>query len=288
MKGASGLKINLEKSNIILLGKQEGNVKSVGGINCMQEPFKILGVWFSRNEGEMDKLNFTPRLEKMQNVLNIWRQRDLTLKGKITIIKSLGISQILYVMNMLFVPKWVIVKSEKILYNFLWNDKPEKIRRKTICAQIDKGGLKMVTIDIMIKSMKLSWLRLICDKVYSPVVNLYFEGYSLSDFVGFSYGLKDIPLIIPRFYKQLLEIWYKFREEHCKLSKLDESIWINENIKCGSKTIFFKDFYNKNMKIVGDIVQSNRIISFNEAKNKFRLKDGDFFEIPTSCCCHSI
>ena len=42
------------------------------------------------------------------------------------------------------------------------------------------------------------------------------------------------------------------------------------------------------MKIVGDIVQSNRIISFNEAKNKFRLKDGDFFEIPTSCCCHSI
>ena len=176
MKGASGLKINLEKSNIILLGKQVGNVKSVAGINCMQEPFKILGVWFSRNKGEMDKLNFTPRLEKMQNVLNIWRQRDLTLKGKITIIKSLGISQILYVMNMLFVPKWVIVKSEKILYNFLWNDKPEKIRRKTICAQIDKGGLKMVNIDIMIKSMKLSWLRLICDKVYSPVVNLYFEG----------------------------------------------------------------------------------------------------------------
>ena len=128
----------------------------------------------------MDKLNFTPRLEKKQKVLNtsIWRQRDLTLKGKITIIKSLGISQILYVMNMLFVPKWVIVKSEKILYNFLWNDKPEKIRRKTICAQIDKGGLKMVNIDIMIKSMKLSWLRLICDKVYSPVVNLYFEGYS--------------------------------------------------------------------------------------------------------------
>ena len=278
MKGASGLKINLEKSNIILLGKQVGNVKSVGGINCMQEPFKILGVWFSRNKGEMDKLNFTPRLEKMQNVLSIWRQRDLTLKGKITIIKSLGISQILYVMNMLFVPKWVIVKSEKILYDFLWNDKPAKIRRKTICAQIDKGGLKMVNIDIMIKSMKLSWLRLICDKVYSPVVNLYFEGYSLSDFVGFSYGLKDIPLIIPRFYKQLLEIWYKFRKEHCKLSKLEESIWINENIKCGSKTIFFKDFYNKNMKIVGDIVQSNRIISFNEAKNKFGLKDGDFLK----------
>ena len=195
-----------------MLRKQVGNVKSVGGINCMQEPFKILGVWFSRNKGEMDKLNFTPRLQKMQNVLNIWRQWDFTLKvkGKITIIKSLCISQILYVMNMLFVPKWVIVKSEKILYNFLWNDKPEKIRRKTICAQIDKGGLKMVNIDIMIKSMKLLWLRLICDKVYSPVVNLYFEGYSLSDFVGFSYGLKDIPLIIPRFYKQLLEIWYKF------------------------------------------------------------------------------
>ena len=139
MKGASGLKINLEKSNIILLGKQVGNVKSVGGINCMQEPFKILGVWFSRNKGEMDKLNFTPRLEKMQNVLNIWRQRDLTLKGKITIIKNLGISQILYVMNMLFVPKWVIVKSEKYFTISCGMINQKKLDEKQFVHKLIKG-----------------------------------------------------------------------------------------------------------------------------------------------------
>ena len=44
----------------------------------------------------------------MKSLLNIWGQRNLSIKGKITVINSLVISKILYVASVIPLPAQVI------------------------------------------------------------------------------------------------------------------------------------------------------------------------------------
>ena len=43
---------------------------------------KVLGIWISKNFEEMIKTNFEESISKLKNLLNIWAQRNLTLKGQ--------------------------------------------------------------------------------------------------------------------------------------------------------------------------------------------------------------
>ena len=46
-----------------------------------------------------------PQLKKIQNLLNIWQQRNLSLIGKITIMKTLALSKLVFLFTSLPNPK---------------------------------------------------------------------------------------------------------------------------------------------------------------------------------------
>ena len=64
--------------------------------SCPRDPVKILGIYFSYDDKMNDHYNFNVKTQKLQTHLDIWSSRSLTLFGKVLIIKSLGLSQILY------------------------------------------------------------------------------------------------------------------------------------------------------------------------------------------------
>ena len=45
----------------------------------------------------MLKINFDERIEKLNTLLNIWSQRNLTIKGRITILKAKALPLVTYV-----------------------------------------------------------------------------------------------------------------------------------------------------------------------------------------------
>ena len=92
----SGLTLNVKKSKAMWLGKWEKNKSNPLNIKWMRSPVRILGVHVSYNEKENNELNFGLKIRKMQTNLDIWRTRNLTLFGKVMIIKSLGLSQLVY------------------------------------------------------------------------------------------------------------------------------------------------------------------------------------------------
>ena len=49
------------------------------------------------------------------------------------------------------------------MYKFIWNSKPEKIKRKHLTQTYQKGGLKMLNIDLFINSIKCSWIKRLFD-----------------------------------------------------------------------------------------------------------------------------
>ena len=46
-----------------------------------------------------------------------------------------------------------------MFYSFLWNNKPDKIKRNTANQKLTNGGLDMLDVDKFDKSLKLTWIR---------------------------------------------------------------------------------------------------------------------------------
>ena len=68
-----------------------------------------LGVTFTTLSGDVVKLNYELQLEKIQNLLKTWQGRDFSLIGKITIIKSLAISKLVFSLHIVTKPREHIV-----------------------------------------------------------------------------------------------------------------------------------------------------------------------------------
>ena len=86
----------------------------------------------------------------MQTNLDIWRARDLTLFGKVMIIKSLGLSQLIYSASVLNIREGLTPIGKAKLFN--------KIKRAGLYQDLDKGGIRMIDIEIIVKALKLAWI----------------------------------------------------------------------------------------------------------------------------------
>ena len=71
---------------------------------------------------------------------------SMTLLGKITIIKTLTVSFIVYILSSLPTPPDILKTINSILYDFLWDGNGDKIKRTTMINNYAKGGLKMLDI----------------------------------------------------------------------------------------------------------------------------------------------
>ena len=91
-----GLKLNVDKSVFLKIGSLKDNEEDIvpdKNYQCTKDSVKFLGIMISMNKNELFKLNFETQLIKLKTVLDIWSQRDLTPIGKITVVKSLALSQ---------------------------------------------------------------------------------------------------------------------------------------------------------------------------------------------------
>ena len=64
-------------------------------VNLNNKTVKILGVHFSYNKTlEQDK-NFCKHIIKIENILTLWRMRQLTLERRIMVFKSLAVPKVI-------------------------------------------------------------------------------------------------------------------------------------------------------------------------------------------------
>ena len=77
---------------------------------------KILGIYFSVDMESQERINYKEILSKIKKLLTWWKQRDLTLMGKIQMIKTFVLSKLVYVSVLTPVPLWVFEEINKIMY----------------------------------------------------------------------------------------------------------------------------------------------------------------------------
>ena len=156
----SGLKINISKSEALGLGIYSNLfIIKPYGLLWKDKSLSSLGVFYSKDPNETIEVNFNNKLNKVQSLLNMWSQRNLSIKGKITVIKSTVLPQILYICANLGVPDWFVSKINSIMYHFIWSAKMDKVKRTTLINKIEKGGLKMIDLESMIQAQRVIWIK---------------------------------------------------------------------------------------------------------------------------------
>ena len=119
----AGVSLNVKKTKALWLGKWKSKRNKPLGLKWFQSPVKILGIYFTYNIKENNELNFDKKIQKLQTKLDMWRSRDLTIFGRAMLIKTLGISQLIYSASNLDAPKGIVDIVRTKSFKFLWKNK---------------------------------------------------------------------------------------------------------------------------------------------------------------------
>ena len=93
----SELKPNKLKYKISGIGILKGVEVALCGLKCLKLENKIVKIFqchYLYNKKIQQEKNFRNHITKIENVLKIWKIRQFTLEGRITIFKSLATSKI--------------------------------------------------------------------------------------------------------------------------------------------------------------------------------------------------
>ena len=94
----------------------------------------------------------------------MWSCRDLTLYGKINILKSLALSlsKLTFIGSVLPIPDDFIKSVNKQIVDFIWSQKNPMIKKTTMIGEKKEGGggrVGMPDIDIIDKLLKAAWAK---------------------------------------------------------------------------------------------------------------------------------
>ena len=258
----SGLKVNIEKTNVMLIGKKKGEVGRLPMGNLVTE-IKILGVYFSLDMKTREELNYKEILSKIKRLLGWWKQRDLTVMGKVHLLKTYALSKLNYVSSSLVVPKWVVAEINKICFEFIWKGK-DRIKRAICYQDYCDGGIKMTNFELFIKTQRIMWLKRLLYGEKRMGWKLYFD-YSLRTVGGrfiflCNYDTKLLELKTSRFYFEILRAWQDIEHiRQFKDGRINPIFFSNKEYLIRGKMIFHADLFDKNIYLVEQILENDQI-----------------------------
>ena len=124
----SGLKISVSKTKAIWFGTEHDSDRRLCPDLELKwvKTFTLLGINFDNGLTNMSS-NFDEKIDAIENMLSNWSYRYLTPFGKVTVVKSLGLSKLSHVALVIPNPKKDMIKRiETIFYKFIWGKGSER------------------------------------------------------------------------------------------------------------------------------------------------------------------
>ena len=288
----SGLKLNLKKTEGLCMGSLIGQNIIFPEITWSTTPLRYLGIYIGHNKIENDVRNWEDKLEKMQKLLDVWRLRNLTLFGKITIVKTLAIPSLIFTATFLIPPDGFIEKINKAVFNFIWNKK-DRIKRNCIINDYTSGGLKMVDIVSQFNAIKAAWVPRILNeknKKWTFLPFYYFNKFgSSNEILDMSFeSIVSFPAIkqIPDFYQNMIVAFNGSKIPHFPHTVshvLNMQIWGNRYLKFKNKTLFSINWMHDGINFIKDIFNPNGKLNYNILFEKIKDKS-DYFKVASMIC----
>ena len=85
------------------------------------QKIKICGLYFCSDCGEEYVLNVHEKIKKLSYKIKMWSARNLTTEGKVLIVKTFGLSQLIYNMQSYGYREAEMKSIERIIFKFIWS-----------------------------------------------------------------------------------------------------------------------------------------------------------------------
>jgi hypothetical protein len=161
----SGLELNADKTEILSLNptpeeqfliqynNSEFEIKTI-------DKLKICGLYYCSSLDEEYKYNILNKIDKLGYKIKAWSHRNLTMEGKTLIVKTFGLSQLIYNLQSYGIDKEEVTSIERLIFKFLWSTKDnqngiDRIKRSIMKNDFSNGGMNVTDVECLNRSLKL-------------------------------------------------------------------------------------------------------------------------------------
>ena len=235
-----------------------------------ENEFTLLGIIFSTDLNNISKINFEKVLFKAKAELNSWKYRILSPIGKITVLKTLILPKFIQLFSSIPTLNYSLNEINKMFYNYIWNGKPDKVSRKTLSMNYNKGGLKMINIFNFEKSMKLRWIKYIIFQIGHTWSDLLISEIQKLDNINIYGGqwLLNFQQVLNPFWNDVFKYWsqkIKSNEDIC-----NSSLWFNKQLS--ARYTFHLNWSRKGINIISDIIDNRgNILSHDTLTERYKI-----------------
>jgi hypothetical protein len=163
----SGLYLNVDKTEVMRLHSSDGPqlIELTDTTKTsLSNGITICGRLFSCDYRLEYENNVLSKIDKLRKALESWNRRSLSIFGRNLILKTFGLSQLIYMMQNTHFSDNDIKQIERICFNFLWRKKADKIKaferisRSKLKLPFKNGGINTPDIRSMSDALAVGQL----------------------------------------------------------------------------------------------------------------------------------
>lgn len=149
---ASGAKLNTAKSSVMYLRNPPLSPRH--GLPVASE-VKVLGYRFGPKGPSPS--NWTAALTKLESRVRDYQQLNCPVTARATIARTLLLSVLSYVTSIMPIPAPTKQAVERVIFRFVWDGKPDKVKRDIVKLPKKRGGLGLTDLGILATALHVKW-----------------------------------------------------------------------------------------------------------------------------------
>ena len=163
-----------------------------------------------------------------------------------------------------------------MLFDFLWDGKPDKIKRSICKNKIEKGGLGMIDIKLFEKSLKLTWIRrfINSDPKWKIIISTIYPKLEYFWKYGNYYSHILSTTITNPFWSHVFSTFNQFNtniDVSCLEELAETSFLYNEKVKVANSVVINKSFEQKNVFLIKQLMEHNTFLSYEDFMRKYEI-----------------
>lgn len=280
----SGYKVNWSKSEALPLSACSPKSMFPNGMfSWPQKGIKYLGIIFPPKLTDLMKINIEPLLDQMKTDVERWNQLFLSMWGRVNIIKMVCTPKFNYLLQTLpvHVPMTYFKQFNKLCNLLIWNKKRPRLGLHKLQRTVDRGGLGVPNLLYYYYAFSLRHLAhwFLPPERAPPWFPL--ETTACLPFTPLNYlsinmapHNKSHPVL-----SHIKEVWGRL----CKILKFNQhlnglaGVWHNPKLCIDKAPFFWKSWFSKGIKVLGDLYKDGSLKSFESLIAEFNLSRQDFW-----------
>lgn len=281
----SGYTINWTKSEAMPISKIcPPAMRESWQYKWMPAGLTYLGIKLTPGLDKIMQSNISPVIQALQPLLQNWAKLNISLLGRINLVKMIISPKIQYIVYMLplHFPPGLLKLYNTVVESYIWTGKRPTFNRSKLYAAKENGGLSLSKIEWYQYAFSLSqltkinnsqeqlpsWVR-IEEELVAPT--------SLEAFLtqrGRPVPFKDPVLIFVQ------ETWMTAHQliKSSPYLTPKSSIWYNKKILIGKKPVMWEKWAKAGINLLCDLLSENGLMSFDEIKQKYNLRQEEFWK----------